>query len=65
MQSDILATTKLVAERKQKLEAQKGGKTFNAQLIITAQTELESAEDGLKRLKDLQAELFPEQEKVS
>jgi predicted nucleic acid-binding Zn-ribbon protein len=47
----------LVAKRKD-LTASKSKYDFNVQKIINLQIEVESLEDGVKRIEKLQAELF-------
>jgi outer membrane protein TolC len=59
LQSDILATEQSVADAEDRLEAAKSSIQFSAQSVVTAQIELEQAQDGLKRIKALEAELFP------
>lgn len=59
LKSDILATEESVANFEDQLEAAKSAVPFSAQVVITAQLELEQAQDGLKRIKALEAELFP------
>ena len=56
--SDILATSQSVAKGKRELETLKGSFPFDAESIVKKQIELESNEDGLKRLKALEKELF-------
>ena len=56
LQSDILATEKLLAVKKAELEDAKCTVPLNSNNIVNLQIEVESLADGLKRLKALQKE---------
>ena len=58
LQSDILATKKSLAKIRRDILKAKAEFPLNASKIIQLQTEAEGFEDGLKRLEELQAELF-------
>ena len=58
LQSDILATEKSLADAKMAKSRTLVSRPFNSQAVINADTQIEGLEDGLKRLKALQTELF-------
>lgn len=58
LESDILATKRLLATKNQELLKAKSAQPFNAQRIIDVQIHIEGLEDGLSRLLDLMEELF-------
>lgn len=57
LQSDILATQSALEDKKQELEDAKTTYPLNAVAIVNLQTEVESLEDGLSKLRVLQVEL--------
>lgn len=59
LQADVLATRKLIAALGQKLNKAKSARPFNSANILNAQRDLEDQLDNLRRLEDLQTELFP------
>jgi hypothetical protein len=59
LQADLLDTELSVADAENALEDAKAAIPFNTQNIVDAQIALESAQDGLKRAKAIQSELFP------
>lgn len=57
LQSDILATQSALEDKKQELEDVKSEYPLRAINIINLEVEVESLEDGLRRLKGLKDEL--------
>lgn len=58
LQADILKTEQLISECEAKLKLAKQTYPFNSNSIIDTQLELEAYQEGLKRLKELETELF-------
>ena len=58
LQADILKTEQLVSEGEAKLKSAKQTYPFDSAWIIDSQLELEAYQEGLKRLKELETELF-------
>ena len=58
LQADILKTEQLISEGEAKLKLAKQTYPFDSNRIIGSQLELEAYQEGLKRLKDLETELF-------
>lgn len=58
LQADILKTEQLISEVEAKLKLAKQTYPFNSERIIDGQLELEACQEGLKRLKELETELF-------
>ena len=58
LQADILSTEKLISEEEAKLKLAKQTYPFNSEHIICVQLKLEACQEGLKRLKELETELF-------
>ena len=58
LQADILKTEQLISEGEAKLKLAKQTYPFNSERIIDSQLELEAYQEGLKRLKELETELF-------
>lgn len=58
LQADILKTEQLISEGEAKLKLAKQTYPFNSEHIIDSQLELEAYQEGLKRLKELETELF-------
>ena len=58
LQADILSTEQLISEGEAKLKLAKQTYPFNSECIINSQLELEAYQEGLKRLKELETELF-------
>ena len=58
LQADILQTEQLISEGEAKLKLAKQTYPFNSERIIDSQLELEACQEGLKRLKELETELF-------
>jgi hypothetical protein len=58
LQADILKTEQLVSEGEAKLKLAKQTYPFDSERIIDSQLELEAYQEGLKRLKELETELF-------
>lgn len=58
LQADILKTEQLISEVEAKLKLAKQTYPFNSERIIDGQLELEACQEGLKRLKKLETELF-------
>jgi hypothetical protein len=58
LQADILSTEKLISEGEAKLKLAKQTYPFNSEHIIDVQLKLEACQEGLKRLKELETELF-------
>ena len=58
LQADILKTEQLISEVEAKLKLAKQTYPFNSERIIDSQLELEAYQEGLKRLKELETELF-------
>jgi len=58
LESDVLATKRLLAAKKQELLKPKSAQPFSAQRIIDVQIEIDGLEDGLSRLLNLMEELF-------
>lgn len=58
LQSDILATKKSLSSKRRELTNAKKAFPFNSNLVIQLQVEVEGLEDGMKRLEELQKELF-------
>lgn len=56
LQSDILATEKSLASKKAELDDAKCSVPLNSSNIVNLQIEVESLEDGLKRLNALKKE---------
>lgn len=57
LQSDVLATKRDLEKAKAKLASLKNDYPLNPQAIIEVQLNVESLEDGLKRLENLSEEL--------
>lgn len=58
LQADILKTEQLISEGEAKLKLAKQTYPFDSERIIDSQLELEAYQEGLKRLKELETELF-------
>ena len=58
LQADILKTEQSISEIGAKLKLAKQTYPFNSERIIDSQLELEAYQEGLKRLKELETELF-------
>ena len=58
LQADILSTEQLISEGEAKLKLAKQTYPFNSERIIDCQLKLEACQEGLKRLKELEIELF-------
>ena len=58
LQADILKTEQLISEVEAKLKLAKQTYPFESDRIIDSQLELEAYQEGLKRLKELETELF-------
>jgi hypothetical protein len=58
LQADILKTEQLISEGEAKLKLAKQTYPFDSEHIIDSQLELEAYQEGLKRLKGLEKELF-------
>ena len=58
LQADILKTEQLISDGEAKLKLAKQTYPFNSEYIIDSQLELEAYQEGLKRLKELETELF-------
>jgi hypothetical protein len=58
LQADILSTEQLISDGEVKLKLAKQTYPFNSERIIDAQLKLEACQEGLKRLKELETELF-------
>ena len=58
LQADILKTEQLISEGEAKLKLAKQTYPFESDRILDAQLELEAFQEGLKRLKELETELF-------
>ena len=58
LQADILKTEQLISEGEIKLKLAKQTYPFDSERIIDSQLELEAYQEGLKRLKELETELF-------
>jgi hypothetical protein len=58
LQADILKTEQLISEGEAKLKLAKQTYPFDSERIIDSQLELEACQEGLKRLKELETELF-------
>ena len=58
LQADILNTEQLISEGEAKLKLAKQTFPFDSEKIIDSQLELEAYQEGLKRLKKLEKELF-------
>lgn len=58
LQADILKTEQLISEEEAKLKLAKQTYPFDSERIIDSQLELEAYQEGLKRLKKLETELF-------
>jgi len=58
LQADILKTEQLISEGEAKLKLAKQTYPFDSNRIIGSQLELEAYQEGLKRLKELETELF-------
>ena len=58
LQADLLSTKQSLVAKRKELTASKSKYDFNVQKIINLQIEVESLEDGVKRIEKLQAELF-------
>ena len=58
LQADILKTEQLISEGEVKLKLAKQTYPFDSGRIIDSQLELEAYQEGLKRLKELETELF-------
>ena len=58
LQADILKTEQLISEGEAKLKLAKQTYPFDSGRIIDSQLELEAYQEGLKRLKELETELF-------
>lgn len=58
LQADILKTEQLISEGEAKLKLAKQTYPFDSKHIIDCQLELEAYQEGLKRLKELETELF-------
>ena len=58
LQADILKTEQLISEGEAKLKLAKQTYPFDSGRIIDSQLELEACQEGLKRLKELETELF-------
>lgn len=58
LQADILKTEQLISEGEAKLKLAKQTYPFDSARIIDSQLELEAYQEGLKRLKELETELF-------
>ncbi len=58
LQADILKTEQLISEGEVKLKLAKQTYPFDSERIIDSQLELEAYQEGLKRLKELETELF-------
>ena len=59
LQSDILETELSVANAEIAVEEAKGANPFNSQALINAESTLEGYQNGLKKLQQYKAELFP------
>ena len=58
LQADILKTEQLISEGEAKLKLAKQTYPFDSASIVNSQLELEACQEGLKRLKELETELF-------
>lgn len=58
LQADILKTEQLISEGEARLKLAKQTYPFDSAHIIDSQLELEAYQEGLKRLKELEKELF-------
>ena len=58
LQADILKTEQLISEGEVKLKLAKQTYPFDSERIIESQLNLEACQEGLKRLKELETELF-------
>lgn len=58
LQADILKTEQLISEGEVKLKLAKQTYPFDSERIIECQLNLEAYQEGLKRLKELETELF-------
>lgn len=58
LQADILKTEQLISEGEAKLKLAKQTYPFDSERIIESQLNLEAYQEGLKRLKELETELF-------
>ena len=58
LQADILSTEQLISEGEAKLKLAKQTYPFDSGHIIDCQLKLEACQEGLKRLKELETELF-------
>lgn len=58
LQADILKTEQLISEGEVKLKLAKQTYPFDSEHIIECQLNLEACQEGLKRLKELETELF-------
>ena len=58
LQADILSTEQLISKEEAKLKLEKQTYPFNSERIIDSQLKLEAYQEGLKRLKELETELF-------
>ena len=58
LQADILSTEQLISEGEAKLKLAKQTYPFNSGHIIDCQLKLDAYQEGLKRLKELETELF-------
>lgn len=58
LQADVLATKQSLAGKRKELKFAKEAFPLDAQSIINLQIQVESLEDGLTRLENLEKELF-------
>ena len=58
LQADILSTEQLISTGEAELKLAKQTYPFNSEHIIDCQLKLEACQEGLKRLKELEKELF-------